>query len=267
MHSRTTIGDAAISVLKTACAVDKAAISVQYAKLWFDGKLLFDFQTPPPKRPARPDKPELLLPKYMPKRRHKGRQDNIIALLHAIAHIEFNAIDLAWDIMARFGKNMPKEFTDDWVKVAGEETQHFSLICQRMHAYGAAYGDLPAHDGLWKSADDTAHDLKARLAIIPLVLEARGLDVTPAIISRFEKTQDAESAKALTIIYTEEINHVYTGQKWFHYLCNIEKLSPEKTYQNLVKQYFNGSLKPPFNKAARSQAGLHEAFYLPLLSK
>ncbi len=255
-----TIGDAAIAALSTANPDEKIRISRLYSEEWFDGKLTHDFPSFPPERPARPEKPPLLMPRYMP------RRTNIVALLHAIAHIEFNAIDLAWDIVARFGKDMPREFTDDWVRVADDEARHFNMICNRLRSYDTTYGDFPAHDGLWQSAMDTAHDLKARLALVPLVLEARGLDVTPSIISKLYKAQDKESAKTLQIIYDEEIAHVHAGQKWFNTLCLIQEIEPKSCFQNLVRQYFKGQIKPPFNTEARQKAGFDEGFYLPLMA-
>lgn len=265
MAQTTTIGDGAISSLAAAAPADKVQTSRRWAKAWFDGELTHEFPTSPPDRPARPAKPELMLPKHMPRRRNIGRQANMVALLHAIAHIEFNAIDLAWDIVARFGRDMPRDFTDDWVRVADDEARHFTLLTERLSSYDAAYGDLPAHDGLWQSAMDTAHDLKARLAIVPLVLEARGLDVTPSIIARFDKAGDGESAQALNIIYDDEISHVHAGKKWFTYLCDKDKTDPKVCYQELVRKYFKGRIKPPFNKEARAQAGFDEEFYLPLV--
>ncbi|PCJ43913.1 MAG: rhamnosyltransferase [Alphaproteobacteria bacterium] len=253
-----TIGDAAIAILNSARPEDKIQLSHRHAKGWIAGELSHAFPANPPNRPARPATPELLMPRYMPKRR------NVTVLLHAIAHIEFNAIDLAWDMVARFGQDMPKEFTDDWVRVADDEARHFQMLIDRLQAYGAIYGDMPAHDGLWQSAMDTAHDLLARIAIVPLVLEARGLDVTPAIIARLTKAEDTKSAEILTLIYDEEISHVHAGQKWFNYLCERQNFDPVKTYQKLVQQYFKGQIKPPFNKEARSRAGFEEKYYLPL---
>lgn len=260
----SSIGAASLRVLNSASPADKSKLSIHYAKQWFAGNLVFDFSDLPPERPARPEKPELLLPKFMPKRRQLGQHGNLIALLHAVAHIEFNAIDLAWDMVGRFGGTMPREFTDDWVQVAEDEARHFNMLQARLESYGASYGDCPAHDGLWQSAMDTAHDLKARLAIVPMVLEARGLDVTPAMIERLLNSGDRDSAEALTVIYEEEIHHVFAGQKWFKYLCKQDNLDPQAIYQQLVKQYFKGHIKPPFNKKAREDAGLEEAFYLPL---
>lgn len=255
------IGKAAVDTLLTAGPDEKIHMSRRNVKAWFDGELSHEFPVSPPDRPARPDKPQLLMPRFMPKRK------DIATLLHAIAHIEFNAIDLAWDIVARFGKDMPRSFTDDWVKIADDEANHFNMLNSRLSAYNTRYGDFPAHDGLWQSAMDTAHDIKARLAIVPLVLEARGLDVTPSIISRFYKAHDTASAKTLEIIYEEEIDHVYAGQKWFNQLCQEQNVEAKSCYQNLVRQYFKGQLKPPFNKVARSLAGFEEEFYLPLAGK
>ncbi len=253
-----SVGEAANEVLMTADPDEKARLGRSHANSWFTDKLAHDFPQPPPDRPARPDKPRLLMPRYMPKRH------NMVALLHAITHIELNAIDLAWDMVARFGQNMPRSFIDDWVRVADDEARHFRMLCDRLSSYDASYGDLPAHDGLWQSAMDTAHDLKARLAIVPLVLEARGLDVTPSIIARFDKAQDQESAQVLKIIYEEEISHVHAGQKWFKYLCEGQEIEPKQCYQRLVRQYFKGQIKPPFNTKARDQAGFEVDFYLPL---
>lgn len=264
MNLPNTIGDAALDVLATADPMSKCVLSRQFAKAWQDGHLKFEFAKTIPLRPARPDKPELLSPKLMPRRRNIGQRDNMVSLLHAVAHIEFNAIDLAWDIVTRFGEAMPRDFTTDWIKVADDETRHFKMISDRLKFYNASYGDLPAHDGLWQSAMDTAHSLQCRLAIVPLVLEARGLDVTPPMINRFKKASDFDSAAALDVIYQEEISHVQTGQKWFEFLCQQDNSDPVETYHRLVRKHFKGHIKPPFNNVARSLAGMPEAFYLPL---
>ena len=220
----------------------------------------------PPARPARPQRPVLLPPREMPKRRAGGAEATRIALFHAVAHIELNAIDLAWDLIARFADRAPsRAFFDDWVAVAAEEAKHFTLLTARLEALGAAYGDLPAHDGLWEAAEATASDLLARLAVVPLVLEARGLDVTPAMIARLETAGDHDSAAVLKIIYAEEIGHVAAGRRWFAHFCTAAGLPPAPTYQRLVRQHFKGTLKPPFNAAARDAAGLPAAFYEPLV--
>ncbi len=201
----------------------------------------------------------------MPKRRAGGSLAGRIALLHALAHIELNAIDLAWDIVARFAAaELPREFCDDWVRVAAEEAEHHALLAERLTAFGAAYGDLPAHDGLWQAAEATAHDLLARLAVVPLVLEARGLDVTHDMIARLARHGDGESATVLRRIYSDEIGHVGTGLRWFEFSCTRRALPPVETYQALVRRFFRGTLKPPFNDDARAAAGFSSVFYAPL---
>jgi uncharacterized ferritin-like protein (DUF455 family) len=216
-------------------------------------------------RPARPDRPELLPPRDMPKRRNFGTPAGGIALLHALAHIELNAIDLAWDIIARFADHtMPREFCDDWVDVAAEEAEHFTLLADRLISLGSAYGALPAHDGLWEAASVTAHDLLARLAVVPLVLEARGLDVTPEMMLRLERAGDPASTAILRRIYEDEIGHVAAGARWFAQLCRDGGLDREATFQDRVREYFKGALKPPFNREARTLAGLPAGYYEPL---
>jgi uncharacterized ferritin-like protein (DUF455 family) len=201
-------------------------------------------------------------PKDMPRRRGAAGR---LALLHALAHIELNAVDLAWDIIARFAADeLPRAFYDDWVDVAAEEATHHALLAARLAELGAAYGDFPAHDGLWQAAQATAHDLLARLAVVPLVLEARGLDVTPAMIARLEREGDRASAAALAVIYADEIRHVATGRRWFCWLCARRSLPAAETYQRLVRQCFAGLVRRPFNRAARDAAGLPAGFYEPL---
>lgn len=201
----------------------------------------------------------------MPKRRAGGSLAGRIALLHALAHIELNAIDLAWDIIARFdAADLPREFYNDWVGVAAEEAEHHALLAERLRAFGASYGDLPAHDGLWQAAEATSHDLLARLAVVPLVLEARGLDVTPTMIARLDRLGDTESAAVLRRIYDDEIGHVAIGMRWFALLCARRALPPAETYHALVRRHFKGALKPPFNDEGRAAAGFSAVFYAPL---
>jgi len=241
------------------------ALAEAAAVAWRSGEIGEIGAARPPDRPARLPRPILLPPRDMPKRRAAGGTATRIALLHAVAHIELNAIDLAWDLLARFADRAPpRAFFDDWVAVAAEEAKHFALVSGRLQALGAAYGDLPAHDGLWEAAAATAGDLLARLAVVPLVLEARGLDVTPAMITRLDRSGDRDSAGVLEVIYAEEIGHVAAGRRWFEHFCAAAGLASEPTYHRLVRQYFKGTLKPPFNAAAREAAGFPAAFYAPL---
>ena len=156
---------------------------------------------------------------------------------------------------------MPRDFYDDWIGVADQEATHHALVAGRLVALGAAYGDLPAHDGLWQAAQATAHDLLARLAIVPLVLEARGLDVTPEMIAKLKRQNDDASVAALEVIYRDEVGHVAAGQRWFQWECARRGVDAVAAYRDLVRRYHGGGLKPPFNHAARAQAGFAAAFY------
>lgn len=257
----TSLALAARTVLLTAEPRAKAAASRAMAAAWGAGAIDPAFDVPMPDAPARPDRPELLLPNRMPKRGKAGSARSRFALLHALAHIELNAIDLAWDLVGRFGAGMPRAFLDDWVRVGDDEARHFGLLDDRLHELGGAYGDLPAHDGLWQAAAATAHDLLARLAVVPQVLEARGLDVTPATVARLTAAGDAESAEILEMIYRDEIAHVAAGNRWFRWACDSNGSSPSETFRALVSTYFRGELKPPFNDLARLEAGLTPDFY------
>jgi len=216
-------------------------------------------------RPNRPPKPDLVRPGQVPRRKINSGPQGRIALLHALAHIEFNAIDLAFDIAGRFcATSLPEAFLDDWIAVGDDEARHFLMLEDRLNTLGASYGDLPAHDGLWQAAEVTAHDLLARLAIVPMVLEARGLDVTPAMIRKLHTAGDLESAEALQIIHDDEIGHVAVGKRWFDYLCAEQSLDPKPTWHELVRKYFKGGIKPPFNTESRDKAGLPADYYEPL---
>lgn len=259
------LAERALAVLCAADPADKVRLSRAAAADWRAGETVAVGRARPPDRPARPDRPHLAPPRAMPRRRTGGGPGHRIALLHAIAHIELNAIDLAWDLIARFtNAGLPRAFYDDWVTVACQEANHFDLLAHRLADLDSAYGDLPAHDGLWQAAADTAGDLAARLAVVPLVLEARGLDVTPAMVARLERHGDGESAAVLRLIYREEIGHVATGQRWFEHVCAARGVAPAPTFQRLVRRHFKGLLKPPFNTAARAEAGMDEQVYLPL---
>jgi uncharacterized ferritin-like protein (DUF455 family) len=259
------LAQGACGILNAAAPAEKVSRALALAKDWREDRAKFVGPANPPARPARPEHPLLLPPRAMPKRKAGGSREKRIALLHALAHIELNAIDLAWDMIARFGTaGTPRAFFDDWVTVGEEEAIHFSLLRGRLKELGADYGDLPAHDGLWMAAEETAHDLLARLAIVPLVLEARGLDVSPATIAQFRRAGDAPSAAILERIYQDEIGHVAAGMRWFHHFAEAAGLDPKQTWQERVRRHFKGTLKPPFNDAARIDAGFDPEFYRPL---
>jgi uncharacterized ferritin-like protein (DUF455 family) len=256
----------AVAILAAADPATKAAMSHVVAEAWRAGALSLG-ESRPLERPARPARPPLRRPREMPKRRAVGSLKGRIALLHALAHIELNAIDLAWDIIARFADpTLPRAFFDDWARVAAEEAGHFVLLSQRLGQLGARYGDLPAHDGLWEAAAATADDLVARLAIVPLVLEARGLDVTPEMAERLERAGDRESAALLHRLYRDELGHVALGVRWFEAACGVRGLAPEQTFHDCVRRRFKGGLKPPFNHAARAAAGFPARYYEPLVA-
>lgn len=265
-----SLAEMAVEVLTTADGRAKTARGRLHASAWFAaraaGRPLPIGHASPPLRPARPDKPDLLAPRDVPRRR-PGTEAGRIALLHAVAHIELNAVDLHWDIIARFTDYpMPLGFYDDWVKAADEEAKHFNLICDCLEAMGSHYGALPAHAGMWRAAEDTVGDLLGRLAVVPMVLEARGLDVTPGMIEVFRKAGDTGAIAALETIYGEEVGHVAYGSKWFNWLCGRDGLDPKEVFHDLVRQYFHGALKPPFNEEKRAEAGLPPDFYWPLVA-
>jgi uncharacterized ferritin-like protein (DUF455 family) len=257
----SSVAEGCRAVLLTAEPRDKVKAARALARAWHRGALRHDFDVDMPDRPKRPQRPELLPPSQMPKRGKAGSERGRIAMLHALAHIEFGAIDLAVDMAGRFGAQFPRPFVDDWLNVAADEAMHFSLLDRRLRALGAGYGALPAHNGLWEAAEATADDPLARLAVVPMVLEARGLDVTPDILKAFEKGGDRHSAAILTRIYHDEIRHVAAGARWFEYGCEARGLAIVAHWQRLIRSRFGGSLKPPFNASARLEAGLPRELY------
>jgi uncharacterized ferritin-like protein (DUF455 family) len=231
---------------------------------WRLGRLAFAFDTAMPTRPGRPEQPELLPPNRMPKRGRGQSLRGRIALLHALAHIEFVAIDLALDMAGRFGGERGERFTADFLRTAAEEAMHFALLDRRLRALGSRYGALPAHNGLWEAADATRHDVAARLAVVPMVLEARGLDVTPMTITRFRAAGDETSARILERILADEIRHVGFGSTHFTAICEERGENPEHLWKMLVAQHFRGPVSGPFNNSARATAGLPRSFYDPI---
>jgi uncharacterized ferritin-like protein (DUF455 family) len=260
----TSIGEACRAVLDAAVPAQKVKAARAVARAWRQGALAWRFDAAMPDVPARPARPELLPPASMPRRGRGGSERGRIALLHALAHIEFSAIDLAFDLVGRFGAHFPAGFVDDWLSVGADEAMHFALLERRLKGLGSCYGALPAHAGLWDAAAATAQDVLARLAVVPTVLEARGLDVTPATVANLERAGDARSAAILQRIYRDEIRHVGFGMKWFRCGCESEGLEPVATWKALVTRHYRGVVKPPFNDSARAQAGLSRDFYAAL---
>lgn len=295
-----TLVEAALRVLNTGDPFEKAKLGDLVASKWQQGSIVqaynpsLDF--PVPDRPARLANVRLVSPSLMPKLGKAGSLQSRQAIVHSLVHTESWAIDLSWDIIARFGKQegMPREFFTDFVKVAQDEGRHFTLLAKRLEELGSSYGALPAHDGLWDSAIATSKDLLARLAIEHCVHEARGLDVLPTTISRFRNGGDNETADLLeTVVYPEEITHCAAGVKWFKYLClrsktpalSRDNLSSEENgdeeteistggdeeviqkFHAIVRTRFRGPLKPPFNEEARKAAGFGPQWYEPLAVK
>ncbi len=219
------------------------------------GDFEFDPHTPvtPIGVAGHPAKPELVEPSKVPRRR-LGSEAGRAALVHAVTHIEFNAINLALDATYRF-RDMPRQYYLDWISVAADEVRHFQLLSTRLKSMGFNYGDFPAHNGLWEMARHTADDCLKRMALVPRVLEARGLDVTPGMIERLKTAGDYETVRILEIILEEEVRHVEIGSHWFRVCCDQRGLESESTFLGLVKEHFSGSLRGPFNIPARMQAG------------
>jgi len=199
----------------------------------------------------------LVPPRELPRRR-LGATGGKVALLHAISHIEFNAINLAWDAVYRF-RNLPTSYYSDWIKVGHEEAYHFRLLHEQLNKEGVQYGDMVAHNGLWEMAVKTDHDVMVRMALVPRVLEARGLDATPAIMRKLKQHNSPELIDILTIILRDEVGHVAIGTHWFHHFCQQRGCEPDSTFKMLLKQYYSGQLRPPFNTEARLAAGFTSA--------
>jgi len=234
---------------------EKVELTRQVAALWRAGRCSLAVVKAPESIaiPGRPAKPELVHPSLV-KRRKLTTSLGRAAFLHALVHIEFNAINLAWDAVYRF-RNLPVDFYSDWISVAEDEALHYQLLSRRLQDTGHTYGDFPAHNGLWEMACKTADDVLLRMALVPRVLEARGLDVTPAMIERLQQAGDERSAAVLGRILDDEIGHVLAGSRWFRHVCRQRELDPAKTFAELLRQHLPGHKTRPLNPAARRQAG------------
>ncbi len=251
----TDLFGAAQQCLAASSVVDKLRLTKTTAQLWLDGHYSLISETPPQPigEPGRPARPELVIPGDVP-RRGLGSEAGRAALIHAVTHIEFNAINLAWDAVYRF-RGLPAQYYSDWVRVADEEAYHFELLSKRLQNLGYQYGDFPAHNGLWAMAQKTADDPMVRMALVPRVLEARGLDVTPGMMQRLKKVGDDGTVEILKTILHDEIGHVEIGSRWFKYFCDERGLNAESTFRELINAYFIGELRGPFNYEKRQQAG------------
>ncbi len=237
---------------------EKLARSEQAAALIANTEFAIESPAPPRAivQPGRPPRPHLVEPRQLPQR-GLGSAEGRAGLVHAVAHIEFNAIDLAWDAVYRF-RGMPTDYYRDWIGVAADETRHFRMLQVRLAEFGHAYGDFDAHNGLWEMAVKTADSCLERMALVPRVLEARGLDVTPSMISRLRQVGDDATADILEIILREEVAHVAAGSRWFAWCCASASVDAETTFAQLIARHA-GTLKPPFNESARRAAGFSAA--------
>lgn len=250
---------AAADCLATVDPQAKCVKTRAYAAAFFADALRPEADAPPPapiRFPGRPERPRLVHPKHLPKR-GLGSAAGRAAFLHAVAHIELNAVDLAWDAVYRF-REFPPEFAADFVRTADDEARHFGLLVARMAELGHGYGDFDAHNGLWEMAEKTAHSALARMALVPRVLEARGLDVTPGLIERLRDVGDVQSIAVLEVILREEVAHVAAGSRWFRWLCERDGLKPWPSFAGLVRAYGSQAVRGPFNVEARRAAGFDE---------
>lgn len=244
-----------------ACDVDaKLALVAALAADWRQGRLTSGNGHVPPEpinEPGRPDKPTLVSAREVEQRKVSTLEGRA-ALIHSLAHIEFNAINLALDAVYRF-RGLPKEYYDGWVQVAAEEAYHFTLLRDHLRTFGFDYGDFTAHNGLWDMAMKTAHDPLVRMALVPRVLEARGLDATPAIMHKLASCGDKRAVEILDIILRDEIGHVRIGNRWYAWLCAQRGVEPIATFRQLLREYSAPQFRPPFHRNARLAAGFSEA--------
>jgi uncharacterized ferritin-like protein (DUF455 family) len=238
--------------------VAKHTLTDQLQLDWLNGKLNADTAARAPSIPipGRPAKPVLVAPRDL-HRRSAHKVEGRAALIHALCHIEFNAINLALDAVYRF-RAMPDAYYTDWLQVAKEEAYHFDLLATHLQTLGYAYGDFPAHNGLWQMAIQTDHDVMVRMALVPRVMEARGLDVTPSIIDKLTSAGDERAVEILRVIQRDEVGHVEIGSRWFRYVCQQRDLDAFATFKQLLKQYLKGQLKGPYDHQSRKRAGFSD---------
>ncbi|WP_374603897.1 ferritin-like domain-containing protein [Arenimonas sp.] len=253
------IFQAAVQCIAANDPAEKLRLTHAAAEAFRAGKLAVPEDVPAPEAigaPGRPARPRLVLPREVPQR-GLGSVEGRAAFLHAIAHIEFNAINLAWDAVYRF-RGLPQAYYHDWVGVADDEARHFAMLSKRLGDLGFAYGDFDAHNGLWEMAEKTADSGLRRMALVPRVLEARGLDVTPGMIARLRLNDDDASADILEVILREEVAHVAAGSRWYHWYCERAGLAPGREFIRLVRETVRGGVRGPFNRPARLAAGFEE---------
>jgi uncharacterized ferritin-like protein (DUF455 family) len=250
--------EAALACIEIHEPAEKASCAALLYQRWCAGQLDVVTVSEPVRieSPGRPVRPQLVNPKQVPKRGFNSRS-GLNKLAHAIAHIEFNAINLALDAVYRY-RDMPDDFYADWLRVAAEESSHFIMLSEYLQSHKVKYGDYDAHNGLWEMALKTEHDVMVRMALVPRVLEARGLDVTPAMIAKLKKAGEQQLVDILEVIHKEEIGHVLIGTKWFNFVCRKRGLSPYEVFTDLLKNHVNGLIQGPFDETSRLQAGFTE---------
>lgn len=259
MISAESVHTLALTALQTANPIDKHALTETIYQRWLNGELVAVDMNPVGRLeiPGRPEKPELVAPKALPQRSFHTQQ-GYAAFIHSLCHIEFNAINLALDAVYRF-RELPNDFYTDWLRIAAEEAYHFSLLNAHLRSRGFAYGDFTAHNSLWELAVATDNDPLIRMALVPRVQEAHGLDVTPGLIEKLRANGADEAVAILEIILRDEIGHVSVGNRWFNFLCAQRGLEPLQTFQTLLQQVYRGRLHGPFALDIREQAGFSQA--------
>jgi len=263
--STDSLSSHGINIMLTSDPMKKVELTQKAVNIWKSNDSFPIGHEQPPDYPARPENPKLVPPKEMPTLK-KSKVGLPIYLLHSLAHIELNAIDLTWDMLIRFTNlNLPHKFYSDWVSVVDDESKHFLLLANRLKSIGSYYGVMPAHKSLWDDVVETKHDLKARLALLHIFDEGKALDAWPRLCTKLISVNDKESSQLVDKICSEEIAHVKYGIYWFKYLCDRENNSDcVSLFHSLMRNYLTVPLNPPFNTQARQEAGLDESWYVPL---